>query len=60
MNRPETMTVTAGLSYFQGQYLADIPLLMAGSVISLIPTLVLFALAQRYFVQGVVLSGIKG
>lgn len=33
---------------------------MAGSVISLIPTLVLFALAQRYFVQGVVLSGIKG
>ncbi len=54
------MTVTAGLSYFQGQYLADVPLLMAGSVISIIPTLVLFALAQRYFVQGVVLSGLKG
>jgi multiple sugar transport system permease protein len=60
LNRPETMTVTAGLSYFQGQYLADIPLLMAGSVISIIPTLILFAVAQRYFVQGVVLSGIKG
>lgn len=60
LNRPEMMTVTAGLSYFQGQYLADVPLLMAGSVISIIPTLVLFALAQRYFVQGVVLSGLKG
>lgn len=60
LNRPEMMTVTAGLSYFQGQYYADMPLLMAGSVISLIPTLVLFALTQRYFVQGVVLSGLKG
>jgi multiple sugar transport system permease protein len=60
LNRPEMMTVTAGLSYFQGQYFADMPLLMAGSVISLIPTLVLFAIAQRYFVQGVVLSGLKG
>lgn len=60
LNRPEMMTVTAGLSYFQGQYYANMPLLMAGSVISLIPTLVLFAFAQRYFVQGMVLSGLKG
>jgi multiple sugar transport system permease protein len=60
LNRPEMMTVTAGLSYFQGQYYADMPLLMAGSVISLIPTLTLFAFAQRYFVQGMVLSGLKG
>ena len=36
------------------------PLLMAGSVVSIIPTLVLFALAQKYFVQGVVLTGLKG
>jgi len=60
LNRPQKMTVTAGLSYFQGQYFADVPLLMAGSLISVIPTLVLFALAQQYFVQGVVLSGLKG
>lgn len=60
LNRPESMTVTAGLSYFQGQYYADMPLLMAGSVVSLIPTLVLFAVAQRYFVQGMVLTGLKG
>ena len=60
LNRPEKMTVTAGLSYFQGQYFADVPLLMAGSLVSILPTLILFGLAQRYFVQGVVLSGIKG
>ncbi|MBV7337596.1 carbohydrate ABC transporter permease [Chloroflexi bacterium TSY] len=60
LNRPEMMTVTAGLSYFQGQYYADMPLLMAGSVVSLIPTLILFAFAQRYFVQGMVLTGLKG
>ena len=60
LNRPEKMTVTAGLSYFQGQYFADVPLLMAGSLISVIPTLILFGLAQKYFVQGVVLSGLKG
>lgn len=60
LNRPESMTVTAGLSYFQGQYYADMPLLMAGSIVSLIPTLALFAVAQRYFVQGMVLSGLKG
>ncbi|MCJ7737183.1 MAG: carbohydrate ABC transporter permease [Anaerolineae bacterium] len=60
LNRPLKMTVTAGLSYFQGQYYADMPLLMAGSVVSIIPTLVLFAVAQKYFVQGVVLTGIKG
>ena len=60
LNRPDMMTVTAGLSYFQGQYYANLPLLMAGSAVSLIPTLVLFAFTQRYFVQGVVLTGLKG
>ena len=60
LNRPKMMTVTAGLSYFQGQYYADLPLLMAGSLISLIPTLVLFIVAQRYFVQGIALTGLKG
>lgn len=33
---------------------------MAGSVIVLIPRLVLFFLGQRYFVQGIVMSGLKG
>ena len=35
-------------------------LLMAASVMVIIPVLILFFAAQRYFVQGIVLSGIKG
>jgi multiple sugar transport system permease protein len=33
---------------------------MAGAVISIIPILILYVVAQRYFVQGVVMSGLKG
>jgi len=35
-------------------------LLMAASMLSMIPTIALFFLGQRYFVQGIVMSGIKG
>jgi multiple sugar transport system permease protein len=60
LNDTDLMTVTVGISYFIGQYYADTPLLMAASCISILPTIVLFMAAQRYFVRGVVLSGIKG
>ena len=60
LHSPAKMTVTVGISAIQGQYWSDIPLLMAGSLISLVPTIALFLVMQRYFIQGVVLSGIKG
>ncbi len=60
LNSLELMTVTIGISYFLGQYYADTPLLMAASTISILPTIIVFLLAQRYFVQGVVMSGMKG
>jgi multiple sugar transport system permease protein len=60
MNKPEMMTVTVGITYFVGQYYTDIPMVMATSVVSMLPTVAAFLFAQRYFVQGVVLSGIKG
>jgi multiple sugar transport system permease protein len=44
----------------QGHYSTDWPVLMAGTVIALLPVLVVFLLAQEYFVQGITLSGIKG
>lgn len=56
----EKMTLTVGLAFFRGQYTTQWALLMAGAVISVIPILVIYATAQQYFVQGVVLSGIKG
>ena len=56
----ESLTVTAGLSLFQGQYVGRWPLLMAGALVSVIPMIVLFVLAQRHFVRGIALTGIKG
>jgi multiple sugar transport system permease protein len=60
----ENFTIALGLRYFaanEGQ--PGIPtthLLMAASVMTTTPMVILFFLAQRYFVQGIVMSGIKG
>jgi multiple sugar transport system permease protein len=54
------MTLTVGLAFFRGQYNTEWALLMAGAVISIIPIMTLYAAAQKYFVQGVVMSGLKG
>jgi multiple sugar transport system permease protein len=53
-------TIPIGLSYFVGQYGTAWNLLMAGSVVSLLPVLVIYLLAQRTFVQGITLTGMGG
>ena len=55
-----SLTVTAGLSLFQGQYVGRWPLLMAGALVSVLPMVVLFIVAQRHFVRGIAMTGIKG
>jgi ABC-type glycerol-3-phosphate transport system permease component len=55
-----SLTVTAGLSLFQGQYIGRWPLLMAGALVSVLPMILLFIVAQRQFVRGIALTGIKG
>lgn len=52
-------TLPIGLATFQGLYATDHNLLMAGAVVSLIPMLIAFLFAQRYFVEGIALSGMK-
>ena len=56
----DSLTVTAGLSLFQGQYVGKWPLLMAGALVSVLPMIILFVIAQRHFVRGIALTGIKG
>ena len=56
----EKMTLTVGLAFFKGQYATQWSLLMAGAVISMLPILILYIAAQRYFEQGMIMSGIKG
>jgi multiple sugar transport system permease protein len=53
-------TLTVGLQTLQGQYSVQWPLLMAGTVISLVPLLLAFLFAQRYFVQGIAVTGLGG
>lgn len=52
-------TLPIGLSYFQDSYSAQWNLLMAASVLVMLPVLIVFALGQRYFIRGIVLSGMK-
>ena len=53
-------TIQLGLKMFIGQYSSDYGLIMAGSVLSLIPVIVVFMILQRYFVEGVAATGLKG
>ena len=53
-------TIPIGLSYFVGQYSTAWSLLMAGSMIALLPVLVIYLLAQKTFVQGITLTGMGG
>jgi multiple sugar transport system permease protein len=52
--------LTLGLTFFQGIYTSQWNFIMAGGVISIIPILVLYLAAQKFFERGIVLSGLKG
>jgi multiple sugar transport system permease protein len=56
----EKMTLTVGLSSFRLQYSTLYHYLMAGTLLSISPIFILFVLLQKYFVQGIVMSGLKG
>ncbi len=53
-------TVTIALSQFQGQYEVRWNLLLAGSVLSVLPLVIVFAFSQRYIIESTMSSGIKG
>lgn len=60
LTRDEVKTIQIGLRMFISQYSAEYGLIMAASVIALIPVLIIFLALQKYFVQGVAATGIKG
>ncbi|GIF96819.1 carbohydrate ABC transporter permease [Catellatospora citrea] len=53
-------TIQLGLRSFVGQYDADYAMMMTGSVLSVLPIMIIFLLGQRHFIQGVASSGMKG
>ena len=56
----DRLTLPAGLGLLQGEYVSDYPVVMAGAVLASVPALVLFVFAQRYVIEGVSRSGLKG
>ncbi|MBN1978321.1 MAG: carbohydrate ABC transporter permease [Anaerolineae bacterium] len=60
LHSPHRFTVSIGLATFRGVLRTRWDLLMAASTAMTLPVLIVFFLAQRYFVQGVVLTGLKG
>lgn len=59
INTLSRFPISLGLAMFKGQYGTDYNLLMAASLLTMIPLIVLFAIFQRHFVDGVVVTGVK-
>ena len=60
IDSPEKMTLTVGLNFLSSQYTTDWARLMAGDVVSLLPLMLIYAAAQKYFIQGIAMTGLKG
>jgi multiple sugar transport system permease protein len=60
LNSMEKYTVSIGLRMFQDQFGTQLELLMAAALIHIVPTIILFFVAQRYFIKGIALTGLKG
>jgi len=57
---PERLTLPAGLATLQAAYNIDYPVVMAGATVAALPVLILFIFVQRYVIEGVATSGLKG
>ena len=57
---PKMSTVSLGLQMFISQYTTEWHLMMAAATVAVVPMIVMFFFAQRYFIEGMTFSGIKG
>ena len=58
--KPEMKTLAAGLASFMGTHVVEYGIIMAGAVLSLLPIFIAYCLAQKAFVQGIAMTGMKG
>jgi len=59
-NSEQLRTLTVGLSYFRDEYASQFNYLMAGTVMNVVPILIVYVALQRYFVRGIALTGLTG
>ena len=60
LNRPRLFTLPLGLRSYQGEFAVEWSYLMAASIAAMLPVLAVFFVGQRYFIQGIVFTGVKG
>lgn len=60
LRTPDTYTVAIGLAQFRGAMTTRWDLQMAASTVMVLPVILLFFFAQRYFIRGIVMTGLKG
>ena len=60
LNEKSKFTLQMGIRYFQQMFGTEYTLIMASTTMSLIPILLIYMLAQKYFIEGIAASGIKG
>ena len=61
LHSQDKLTVSIGLRLFQDQYgQTNLPLLMAASLLHIAPVVIIFLIGQRYFIKGIVMTGLKG
>jgi len=59
IQKDSARTLPVGLNFFQGQYVTDVPLLMAGATITFMPVLLVYIIFQRHFITGIAAGSIK-
>ena len=57
---PDMLTLPVGLAHLNDIYLFDYGRLMAGSMIAIVPAILMYIVFQRFITRGVVMSGLKG
>lgn len=60
LSDPKLYTISLGLSFFKGEYASEYGPMMAVSTLAVLPVIILFFFAQRTFIQGITLTGVKG
>ncbi|MCL5103620.1 MAG: carbohydrate ABC transporter permease [Armatimonadetes bacterium] len=60
LNSPDKMTLAYALQLFQGEHVTEYGMVMAASTLVMMPVLLIFFFTQRYFIEGITLTGIKG
>jgi ABC-type glycerol-3-phosphate transport system permease component len=60
LHKQSNYTIALGLNFFRSTYTVHWGYLMAASIVALLPMVIIFFIAQRYFIQGITFTGIKG